>query len=236
MAVWQGRSRRSRSKFLKVYYYSFEVVSINFGKMSGRCAGPTKDPHNPTIQPSGFERRYQAVSASVAAGRAFDFVVVGAGAAGCAFVSRVAQAGASVLLLEAGPEAQCDPAVTVPNRCFGLWRSEVDWGFRSDPQSALEPAGRAMELEQGKTLGGSTAINYMVWVRGPRPDFEFWATEHGCTGWDYQSVVPHFDRVERALGAAAGHRHTEHPIFPETAAFLRWDLCVFLWCGGAVVR
>jgi len=61
----------------------------------------------------------------------------------------------------------------------------------------------------------------MVWVRGQQADFDCWATEHGCTGWEYQSVLPHYDRIERVLGAAAGHRHTEHPIFTETEAFLR---------------
>jgi len=113
-----------------------------------RCAGPSQSVDSPTIAAAAFERRHSTVAQ--VAGRSYDFVVVGAGASGCAFAGiAAAQPAASILLLEAGPEAQCSPEITTPNRCFGLWRSEVDWGFRSDPQPALEPAGRAMELEQG---------------------------------------------------------------------------------------
>ena len=85
------------------------------------------------------------------------------------------------------------------------------------PQASLLPRGRCMELEQGNTLGGSTALNYMVWVRGQRGDFDRWEKEHGCTGWGYDSVVPHFEVVESRLLQGA----FELPCNPPTLRCIR---------------
>ena len=60
---------------------------------------------------------------------------------------------------------------------------EIDWGFRSTPQQHLLPKGRVLDLERGKTLGGSSAINYNLWVHGAPQDFDRWETQYGCTGW-----------------------------------------------------
>ena len=74
-----------------------------------------------------------------------------------------------------------------------LWRSEVDWSLRSTPHRNL--AGRTIDLERGKTLGGSSAINYMMWVRGARQDFDRWANEYGCGAeWSYAGVLDSFKR------------------------------------------
>jgi len=173
--------------------------------MARRTPGPVVSPENPVIPAHELERRYVATAESLR-GRSFDVIVVGAGACGCTFAARLcaeAAPGTSVLLLEAGGEAQNSSAVRVPNAAMGLWRSEVDWGFRSEPQPGLLPRGRCMELEQGKTLGGSSAINYLVWVRGQRADFERWERTHGCAGWGYDGVREHFAHVERALTALA---------------------------------
>ena len=71
-----------------------------------------------------------------------------------------------MLLIEAGGEAQNAPVVASPQQAMTLWRSEVDWGFRSTPQAHLLPMGRTVNLERGLTLGGSSSINWLMWVHG----------------------------------------------------------------------
>ena len=93
------------------------------------------------------------------------------------------------------------PQYLKPNRSyFRLWRSEVDWCYRSSPQPQLLPPGRRIDLERGKTLGGSSSINYGMWVRGAPQDFDRWSREFGCgEKWSYKSVCHNFERVERIL-------------------------------------
>ena len=188
--------------------------------MARRTPGPVVSPENPVIPAHELERRYVATAESLR-GRSFDVIVVGAGACGCTFAARLcAEApGTSVLLLEAGGEAQNSSAVRVPNAAMGLWRSEVDWGFRSEPQPGLLPRGRCMELEQGKTLGGSSAINYLVWVRGQRADFERWERTHSRYRQERQGSAKHgsgtIDRTTRSLIAPHLHLPNASPRFPE---------------------
>ena len=108
-----------------------------------------------------IERRFDAAwLAAPGAPRSFDFIVVGAGSAGCAMARRLSSAAsATVLLVECGPEAQNASHVATPHKMVSLWRSELDWGLRSTPQDHLLPKGRVIDLERGKTLGGSSAIN-----------------------------------------------------------------------------
>ena len=180
------------------------------------------------------EHRFNAAwLAAPGAPRTFDFIVVGAGSAGCALARRLSSAAsATVLLVECGPEAQNSAAVSTPHNMAALWRSEVDWGLRSTPQQHLLPKGRVIDLERGKTLGGSSAINYMMWVRGSRCDFDRWAREFGCGAeWSFDGVLPSFQQLEDAA-AVPGHDpalrgrggplelSTLHPPLPETEAFL----------------
>lgn len=145
-----------------------------------RGPGLVHDPDNPTIHLRNTEKRFITdVRAHELEGH-FDFIIVGSGAGGCGFLSglihEILKSPRSkqtrVLLLEAGPEAQNNPDITIPNHAARLWRCEVDWHYRSTPQKNLLPVGRRMELEQGKTLGGSTCLNYMVWVRGQPGEFD----------------------------------------------------------------
>ena len=102
----------------------------------------------------------------------------------------------SVLLLECGGEAQNAAAVRNPNRAIDLWRSEVDWHFSSTPQPQLN--GRVIDLERGKTLGGSSCLNYTMWVRSAPEDFDRWADEFGCgPEWSYGGVVENFASLEK---------------------------------------
>ena len=141
------------------------------GPVRGAGAVSPADCPSTDFRSAGQQFKVNLNGADSIAARSWDVIVVGAGAAGSAFVRTLADAQPAkrrlnVLLLEAGPEGHHGDDVTIPNRAAGLWRSEIDWGYRSTPQQQLQPPGRRMELEQGKTTGGSSCLNYMVWVRG----------------------------------------------------------------------
>src|SRR5262245_49723990 len=122
----------------------------------------------------------------------FDVIVVGSGSAGAVVVRRLVDAGASVLLIEAG-KAEASDAVHEPSRVFELWDSPEDWGYRTVPQSA--GGGRELHWPRGKVLGGSSALNGMIWDRGHRLDYDGWAAA-GNTGWDFDTMLPLFKRAE----------------------------------------
>ncbi|WP_075348671.1 GMC family oxidoreductase [Algoriphagus marinus] len=123
----------------------------------------------------------------------FDYIIVGAGSAGCVLANRLSEDPANqVLLLEAGaPDRKLE--IKIPGAYTKLHRSKVDWGFWSEPQEQLD--GRKLFLPRGKTLGGSSSTNAMAYVRGNRADYEEWAAL-GNTGWDYESVLPYFKKSE----------------------------------------
>ena len=121
-----------------------------------------------------------------------DVVVVGSGSAGAVVARRLVDAGASVLLLEAGLPDD-NPAIHDPARLFELWDSEQDWGYRTVPQVAC--AGRELHWPRGRVLGGSSALNGMIYVRGHRGDYDGWAA-CGNDGWGYDDVLPLFRRSE----------------------------------------
>ncbi|MEN2280852.1 GMC family oxidoreductase N-terminal domain-containing protein [Algoriphagus sp. SE2] len=123
----------------------------------------------------------------------FDYIIVGAGSAGCVLANRLSEdPGNQVLLLEAGaPDKKME--IKIPGAYTRLHRSEVDWGFWSEPQKQL--GGRKLFLPRGKTLGGSSSTNAMVYVRGNRADYDEWAAL-GNKGWNYDSVLPYFKKSE----------------------------------------
>jgi choline dehydrogenase len=133
---------------------------------------------------------------------AADVVVVGSGSGGAVVARRLADAGAEVVLLEAGG-ADLNPAIHDPGRLFELWDSEWDWGYRTLPQAAC--AGRELHWPRGKVLGGSSALNGMIYARGHRSDYDTWAYL-GNEGWGYDDVLPLFRRSEDFdRGASAYH-------------------------------
>ena len=122
-----------------------------------------------------------------------DYVIVGAGSAGCAMAYRLSEAGRSVIVVEfggsdAGPFIQMPGALSYPMN-MGLY----DWGYRSEPEAEL--GGRRLATPRGKVIGGSSSINGMVFVRGNAMDFDHWA-ESGASGWSYADVLPYFQRME----------------------------------------
>ena len=136
-----------------------------------------------------------------------DYVIIGAGSAGCAMAYRLAEAGRSVLVIEhggsdAGPFIQMPGALSYPMN-MGIY----DWGFRTEPEPHL--GGRTLATPRGKVIGGSSSINGMVFVRGHAKDFDHWA-ESGAAGWSYADVLPYFRRMETWHGGDAGEYRGEN--------------------------
>ena len=125
--------------------------------------------------------------------RQADFVVVGGGSAGCVLAARLSEdPGAQVVLLEAGGPGDAED-IRIPACSRNLFLSEYDWAFYSEPEPALK--GRRVYQPRGRALGGSSATNMMVYMRGSAADYDEWA-ELGNRGWDYASVLPYFKRSE----------------------------------------
>lgn len=122
----------------------------------------------------------------------YDYIVAGGGAAGCVLAARLSESGANTLLLEAGyPDNH--PFIHIPAGFTKLSGPRVNWGFRTVPQKHLN--NRDMWYPQGKTLGGGSSINAMIYTRGHYTDYDKWEAA-GATGWGYDDVLPYFRKAE----------------------------------------
>lgn len=130
----------------------------------------------------------------------YDYIVIGAGSAGCVVATRLIEADKSVLLLEAGPRDNT-PLVHVPAMFFRLIGTRRFWMYQSDPEEGLKD-NRSFFIPQGKTMGGGSSVNAMIYIRGQKEDYDDWR-DMGCTGWAYEDVLPYFRKAERneRLGA-----------------------------------
>ena len=125
--------------------------------------------------------------------RSYDYVIIGAGSAGCVVARRLVDGtDATVMLLEAGGPGE-GPSLSNPPRWVENIGSRYDWAHRYEPSSHVD--GRSIPFALGKVLGGSGSINGMCWARGHRADYDGWA-EAGNPGWDVHSVLPLFKKSE----------------------------------------
>jgi len=135
--------------------------------------------------------------------RKYDFIVVGAGTAGCAVAARLSERGHRVLLLEAGGEARSVWTRIPAGYAKLLGDPRYDWMYRTQPEPALE--GRVIDVPAGRTIGGTGAINGMIYIRGHPRDYDAWR-DAGNPGWGYADVLPWFRRSEANVrGADAFH-------------------------------
>ena len=140
----------------------------------------------------------------------FDYIIVGAGSAGCVLANRLSSdTKKRVLLLEAGPEDKA-LSLKIPAACLSnLNSTKHNWAFQGEPEPELN--GRQVQHDRGKVLGGSSSINGMVFVRGNALDYEGWR-QSGCEGWGYADVMPYFKRMETYSGGEDDFRGIDGPL------------------------
>ncbi len=140
----------------------------------------------------------------------FDTIIVGAGSAGCVLANRLsADPNRRVLLVEAGPR-DWNPVFRVPIMAGRLFAGRYcNWSYETEPEPHLD--GRRIPWPRGRVLGGSSAINGMIYARGQKLDFDGWA-QLGLTGWSYDQVLPYFKRSERSWRGAGEHHGGDGPL------------------------
>jgi choline dehydrogenase len=170
------------------------------------------------------DRRFMAQLSGVAE---YDYVVVGGGTAGCVVAARLAAAGeATVLLIEAGPDGRGVAQIPDPALWAKLRKTSLDWGYDCAPSAHV--AGRAIPLPRGRVLGGCSATGAMQWSRGHPADYDAWERA-GAAGWNYQTMLPYFQRAEdweggaSPLRGAGGPMRVERPRNPHPVAAAMLD-------------
>ena len=160
------------------------------------------DGGNMALQPDGH------------AGESFDYVIVGSGAAGSVLAARLTEdPGVTVCVLECGPPDR-HPFIHIPGGFMKLlFNPAYTWQFKTEPSEGT--AGRQISTTQGRTLGGSSSINGMVYNRGQRADFDSWA-QRGNRGWGYDDVLPYFRRTEHRIGPGDDRVHGREGALPVT--------------------
>ncbi|HEY3752884.1 MAG TPA: GMC family oxidoreductase N-terminal domain-containing protein [Pseudonocardiaceae bacterium] len=127
-------------------------------------------------------------------GSSYDYVVIGAGSAGCVLANRLTEnPDVSVLLLEAGGQDDADE-IHIPAAFSSLFKTRWDWNYETTEQKHL--GGRSTYWPRMKALGGCSSMNAMIYIRGNSADYDGWRDDHGATGWGYQDVLPYFRRAE----------------------------------------
>jgi len=142
--------------------------------------------------------------------REFDYVIVGAGSAGCVLANRLSASGKySVLLLEAGPR-DTNPWIHVPLGYGKLFKEKaVNWMYQTEPEPGLN--GRSVFQPRGKTLGGSSSINGLLYIRGQHEDYDRWR-QRGNVGWGFDDVLPYFKKAEDQTRGADEFHGTGGPL------------------------
>jgi len=139
----------------------------------------------------------------------YDYIIIGAGSAGCVLANRLSEDPAvKVLLLEAGGR-DTKQEIHVPLAFSKLFKGPCDWAYYTDPEPAL--GSRSLFWPRGKTLGGSSSINAMIYIRGHRSDYDRWR-DLGNSGWGYADVLPHFKKSENQADGASEYHGASGPL------------------------
>ena len=139
----------------------------------------------------------------------YDYVIVGAGSAGCVLANRLSAAGARVLVLEAGPADRTWKIHMPAALTYNLCDTKYNWGYETEPQPHMD--GRRMYWPRGRVLGGSSSLNAMVYVRGNALDYDRWAG-NGLPEWSYAHVLPYFKRAETCARGGDDYRGDSGPL------------------------
>src|SRR5438477_5411225 len=133
----------------------------------------------------------------------YDYIIIGAGSAGCVLANRLSEdPSVHVLLLEAGGKDR-SPNIKIPAAFAKQFHTKLDWDYETEPEAHVD--GRRLYVPRGKSLGGSSSMNAMLYVRGRPLDYDSWEAQ-GAPGWGYHDVLPYFIRSEdNARGASEFH-------------------------------
>jgi choline dehydrogenase len=167
----------------------------------------------PGLSPSGYRGTIDgSAGEEVTMADAFDYVVVGAGSAGCVLANRLSEnPSTSVLLLEAGGEDDADE-IRIPAAFPALFKTKWDWNYETVEQKQL--GDRTTYWPRMRALGGCSSMNAMIYIRGNRADYDGWR-ELGATGWGYDDVLPYFIKAERNSRLGAPFHGTDGPLHVE---------------------
>jgi choline dehydrogenase len=158
----------------------------------------------------------------------YDYVIVGAGSAGCVLANRLSEAGARVLVLEAGPVDRTWKIHMPAALTYNLGDTKYNWGYETESQPHLD--GRRMYWPRGRVLGGSSSLNAMVYVRGHALDYDRWAG-NGLPEWSYAHVLPYFKRAETCARGGDDYRGDSGPLHVSRGAMRNPLFAAFIEAG-----